>query len=81
MTEDDWEESRRLVLTRRARVGWMTLERSTTPTGQYAHGTRYGYAKKRCRCEACVDWSREYRRERYAATHPYAKPRPKARKS
>ncbi len=67
MTDDEWETHRRTVLVNRRVIGWMTLERSTTPTGQWKHGTRYGYDKKKCRCQACRDWRNARQRERYAA--------------
>jgi hypothetical protein len=81
VTDDEWEQQRRTQLTNRRVIGWMTLERSRTPIGQFAHGTRYGYDKKKCRCEQCREWMRQYKRERWARRHPNAKPRPKARKS
>ena len=67
MTDDEWEAQRRAVLTARRVIGWMTLERSRTPIGEYKHGTRYAFDKKKCRCEACKEWRRLYQRQRYAA--------------
>ena len=81
MTDDEWEQQRRQALTNRAHTGWMTLPGQRSTPGTFSHGTRYGYDRKKCRCTACIEWHRNYKRQRYETLHPNATPRPKARKS
>lgn len=35
----------------------------------FRHGTRYGYRRKRCRCDACKAWNTA-ESKRYRALHP-----------